>query len=106
MRISHNPANIQGLTNDGEWLLFFISSGSAFAKTLDQTNVWVIKGDDRLRIDCGTKCSLALHEDQIPIANIEHYIITQQRESHRPPSRSSVVLPVCKATKAQHDYRP
>jgi ribonuclease BN (tRNA processing enzyme) len=82
MRISHNPASNHGLTNEGDLSLFFIGAGSAFAKTLNQTNILIIKGDDHLLIDCGTKCSQALHEYQIPIADIENYLITHSHADH------------------------
>ena len=82
MRISHNPASNHRLTNEGDSSLFFISAGSAFAKTLNQTNVRIIKGDDHLLIDCGSKCSQALQEYQIPIADVENYLITHSHADH------------------------
>ena len=42
MRI-HKPARLD-LTNDGELSLFFVGCGSAFAKTLNQTNLLIVKG--------------------------------------------------------------
>ncbi len=39
-----------------------MSSGSAFTKKMNQTNILIIKGNDHLMIDCGTKTPQALWE--------------------------------------------
>ena len=82
MRVTDNPESNHGLTNEGELSLFFIGAGSAFAKTLNQTNVLIVKGDDHLLIDCGTKCSQALHEYGIPVTDIENFVITHSHADH------------------------
>lgn len=48
------------LTNDGTLELCFIGTGSAFAKTLFQTNFFIIKGDTHILVDFGTTGSPAL----------------------------------------------
>ncbi len=48
------------LTNDGTLELCFIGTGSAFAKTLFQTNLFIIKGDTHILVDFGTTGSSAL----------------------------------------------
>ena len=50
------------LTNRGDLTLLFVGVGSAFAKRLYQTNLLIIKGQDHLMIDCGTKAPQALFE--------------------------------------------
>ena len=40
------------LKNDGDLSLFFVGTGAAFAKTLNQNNLLIVKGDDHLLIDC------------------------------------------------------
>jgi len=41
------------LTNDGDVEIFFIGVGSAFAKTHNQTNFLIIKGDQHVLVDFG-----------------------------------------------------
>jgi hypothetical protein len=43
------------LTNDGQLSFFFVGVGSAFSKRHYQTNLLIVKGDDHLMVDCGTK---------------------------------------------------
>jgi len=71
-----------GLTNDGELSLFFIGVGSAFSKNLNQTNALIVKGDDHLLIDCGTRCSQSLHEYGIPITGVQNFLITHSHADH------------------------
>jgi ribonuclease BN (tRNA processing enzyme) len=70
------------LTNDGKLELFFIGTGSAFTKRQYQTNLLVIKGDDHLLIDCGSKCPQALSELGVPLSSIENFIITHSHADH------------------------
>lgn len=70
------------LTNEGELSLFFVGAGSAFAKTLNQNNVLIVKGDQHLLIDCGTKCSQALYDYKLPISNIQNFLITHSHADH------------------------
>ena len=48
------------LKTDGELSLFWLGVGSAFSKLHYQTNLIIIKGDDHIMIDCGTKAPQAL----------------------------------------------
>lgn len=80
MRIE-SPARLQ-LTNGGELSLYFIGTGSAFAKTLNQNNLLIVQGDTHLLIDCGTKCSQALHAAGMPIGDIRHFLITHSHADH------------------------
>ncbi len=50
------------LKNDGKLEIVFIGVGSAFAKTLYQTNFLIIKGDHHIMVDFGTTGPQALRE--------------------------------------------
>lgn len=62
--------------------MYFVGAGSAFAKTLNQNNVLIIKGNDHFLIDCGTKCSQALYEVDLSIGDIRNYLITHSHADH------------------------
>ncbi|MFT5803165.1 MAG: ribonuclease BN (tRNA processing enzyme) [Candidatus Paceibacteria bacterium] len=82
MKISQKPDLSSALSNDGDLSLFFIGTGSAFAKTLNQNNLLVVKGEQHLLVDCGTRCSQALHEYQLPISKIRNFVITHSHADH------------------------
>jgi ribonuclease BN (tRNA processing enzyme) len=70
------------LTNDGKLELFFIGVGSAFTLKNYQTNLLIIKGNDHLLIDCGTKCTRALSELGKSIVDIDNFLITHSHADH------------------------
>lgn len=70
------------LTNNGELSLYFIGTGAAFAKTLNQNNLLIVKGDDHLLIDCGSKCTQALHNVGISVAQLQNFLITHSHADH------------------------
>ncbi len=70
------------LSNNGELSLYFIGTGSAFAKTLNQNNLLIVKGNDHLLVDCGTKCSQALHQVGLPISTVKNFLITHSHADH------------------------
>jgi ribonuclease BN (tRNA processing enzyme) len=70
------------LTNDGTLTLFFIGVGSAFTKVHYQTNLLLIKGEDHLLIDCGTKATQAFYELGLPITEIRNFFITHSHADH------------------------
>ncbi|MBU1075752.1 MAG: MBL fold metallo-hydrolase [Spirochaetes bacterium] len=70
------------LVNKGDLSLLFIGVGSAFSKISNQTNFILIKGDDHVVIDCGTKTPQALYSMGIPVMNIENWIITHSHADH------------------------
>ncbi|MBO6821671.1 MAG: MBL fold metallo-hydrolase [Pseudomonadales bacterium] len=82
MKISRKPANGVPLKTQGGLSLYFIGCGSAFAKTLNQNNLIIAKGDDHLLVDCGTRCSQALHDAGGSIAQIQNYLITHSHADH------------------------
>ncbi len=82
MKISRQPTKNVTLSTNGDLALYFIGCGSAFAKTLNQNNVLVTKGDDHVLIDCGTKCSQALFDVGVSMAQVENFIITHSHADH------------------------
>ena len=70
------------LVNSGSLSLFFVGTGSAFTKTLYQTNFLIIKGSDHILIDCGTKLPQALYELGSSVSDIKNYLITHSHADH------------------------
>jgi ribonuclease BN (tRNA processing enzyme) len=70
------------LSNDGGLELFFIGVGSAFTKRHYQTNLLIIKGNDHLLIDCGTKCPQAFYELDTPVTDVRNVLITHSHADH------------------------
>lgn len=82
MRVSRQPRKKVSLTTNGDLSLYFVGCGSAFAKTLNQNNLLICKGDDHLLVDCGTKCSQALFNVGLSMADIRNYLITHSHADH------------------------
>lgn len=78
-KLSNNKLELK---NDGYLSVFFIGVGSAFSKINNQTNFAVIKGNDHVVIDCGTKTPQALHSIGAPVMDIENWIITHSHADH------------------------
>lgn len=76
------PVETVQLKNDGDLSLYFVGTGAAFAKTLDQNNLLIVKGDDHLLIDCGSKCTQALHKVGIEVADLQNFLITHSHADH------------------------
>ena len=70
------------LTNTGDLSLFFLGVGGAFSKRHYQTNLLVVKGEDHLMIDCGTKTPQAFFELGLPIAHVKNYFMTHSHADH------------------------
>ena len=70
------------LTNDGKLSLFFVGVGSAFSKTHYQTNLLIIKGEDHLMVDCGTKATQALFELGVPVTSVRNWLVTHSHADH------------------------
>lgn len=70
------------LSNDGDLSLYFVGTGAAFAKTLNQNNLLIVKGDDHLLIDCGSKCTQALHNVGVAVPQLENFLITHSHADH------------------------
>ncbi len=81
MKIRKLNGNL-ALKNDGQLSLFFVGVGSAFTKRQYQTNLLIIKGNDHLLVDCGTKCPQALSELGLPVTEIDNLLITHSHADH------------------------
>ncbi len=70
------------LTNGGSLSLFFLGVGGAFSKRHYQTNLLVVKGEDHLMVDCGTKTPQAFFELGLPIAHVKNFFLTHSHADH------------------------
>jgi ribonuclease BN (tRNA processing enzyme) len=82
MRVKKLGKKKLDLTNDGELSIFFVGSGSAFSKKMNQTNILIIKGKDHLMIDCGTKTPQALWGYGLPVFKLDNFLITHTHADH------------------------
>lgn len=82
MRIRKLESKHLPLTNDGRLSLFFLGVGSAFSKRHYQTNLLIVKGDDHLMIDFGSKAPQALYELGLPVTDIRNFLITHSHSDH------------------------
>ena len=82
MKVSAKPLKKVKLSNSGALSLYFVGCGSAFAKTLNQNNLLIVKGNDHLLVDCGTKCSQALFDAGLHISQVKNYLITHSHADH------------------------
>jgi ribonuclease BN (tRNA processing enzyme) len=82
MRVTKLDNGKLNLTNNGDLSLFFVGSGSAFTKKMNQTNILIIKGNDHLMIDCGTKTPQALWEYGLPVYKLDNFFITHTHADH------------------------
>ncbi len=82
MKIVELGRNTLRLKNDGDLELFFLGVGSAFTKKQNQTNLVIIKGDNHLLVDCGTKCNKALYSAGLSVTDIDNYFITHSHADH------------------------
>lgn len=71
------------LTNDGNLELVFIGVGSAFSKTLYNTNLLIIKGNQHLLVDFGTTGPAALPAvTGLDLSDITHILPTHSHCDH------------------------
>jgi len=71
------------LKNNGELELFFIGTGSAFSKTMNQTNFFIIKGDTHIMIDFGMTAPRALYETaKLEVTDVEVLLPTHSHADH------------------------
>lgn len=82
MRVDKLGNNKLELTNNGNLSLFFVGSGSAFSKKMNQTNILIIKGKNHLMVDCGTKTPQALWEFGLPVFKLDNFFITHTHADH------------------------
>ena len=82
MKTTHVSSRPLSLTNGGSLDLFFLGVGSAFTKRHYQTNLLIVKGDEHLLVDCGTKCTQAFYELGMPVTGIRNFLITHSHADH------------------------
>lgn len=82
MKIHALKDNVLHLSTDGPLALFFVGVGSAFTKRQYQTNLLVLKGQDHLLVDCGTKCTQALANLKVNPTDIRNLLITHSHADH------------------------
>jgi len=70
------------LTNDGVLSVYTIGCGSAFSKKMNQNNVLLIKGNDHIMVDCGTKAPQALFQLGLSITDVRTFLITHSHADH------------------------
>ena len=70
------------LENDGDLSLFFVGTGSAFAKVLYQNNILIVKGNSHVLVDCGTRCAQSFYDIGLPMSKIKNYYITHSHADH------------------------
>ncbi|MFW5784096.1 MAG: MBL fold metallo-hydrolase [Spirochaetota bacterium] len=70
------------LTNSGALSLFPVGCGSAFTKRLYQNNFLIVKGNDHLMIDCGTRTPEALAKLGRSVTEIDTWLITHSHADH------------------------
>lgn len=76
------PGATLPLTNTGDLSFFFVGVGSAFTRKHFQNNVIIIKGNDHIMIDCGTKAPQALYELGLSVTDIKTFLITHSHADH------------------------
>lgn len=70
------------LTNDGALSVAFVGAGSAFSKRFYQNNILIVKGQDHLLVDCGTRTPEALHHLGLSVTQISNYLVTHSHADH------------------------
>ena len=82
MKIEKFTGDKLPLTNSGHLSLFFVGVGSAFSKMHYQTNLLIIKGNDHVLIDFGTRCAYGLFKLGISVTDIRNFFITHSHSDH------------------------
>lgn len=70
------------LTNDGRLSVFALGCGGAFSRSLGQNNFLIIKGNDHLLVDCGTKTPARLRSLGLEATDIRNFLITHSHADH------------------------
>lgn len=82
MKVRTTRARSLPLTNKGALSLFPVGCGSAFSKKLYQNNFLIVKGDEHLMIDCGTRTPEALSGLGRSVTDIRNWLITHSHADH------------------------
>jgi ribonuclease BN (tRNA processing enzyme) len=70
------------LTNSGALELTFVGSGSAFSKKFFQNNLLIVKGQEHVMVDCGTRAPEALSMLGLSVGSIRNYLVTHTHADH------------------------
>ena len=70
------------LTNKGRLSVLFLGTGSAFTKKNYQNNILIVKGDDHVMVDFGTRAAEALSRLGRSVGDIRTYYITHSHADH------------------------
>jgi ribonuclease BN (tRNA processing enzyme) len=82
MRIRKLARKRLPLTNKGQLAILFLGTGSAFTKKNYQNNILIVKGDDHVMVDCGSRAPAALSHLGRTVGDIRNYYITHSHADH------------------------
>ncbi len=68
--------------NDSSLSITFIGAGSAFTKKFYQNNALVVKSNDHVLVDCGTRTPEALALMGLSVTDVHNYLITHSHADH------------------------
>lgn len=70
-------------TNNGQLSLFFLGTGNAFSHDFFQTNVFVVKGNTHLLIDCGSLCPYIFDSVyKSDFGSVQNLLVTHPHADH------------------------
>jgi ribonuclease BN (tRNA processing enzyme) len=81
--MQQQPARAESILtrNDTSLSLLFIGAGNAFTKKFYQNNALIVKGQDHVLIDCGSRTPEALAALGLSVTDV-HYLITHSHADH------------------------
>ena len=82
MKTRVSRAKVLPLTNRGGLSIFPLGAGSAFSKKLYQNNYLIVKGEDHVMVDCGTRAPEALSRLGRPVTDVRTWLITHSHADH------------------------
>ncbi len=80
--LAGSAPNPFSLRNDGRLELTFIGAGGAFSKKYHQNNLLVVKGEDHILVDCGTRAPESLASRGLTVGAVTNYLITHSHADH------------------------
>jgi ribonuclease BN (tRNA processing enzyme) len=60
----------------------FLGVGAAFANTMFQSNIFLVKGRTHVMIDLGSKASVALYGTGLSVLDVENLVVTHSHADH------------------------
>ena len=70
------------LTNEGCLEVFFVGVGAAFSLESFQSNIILVKGENHVAIDLGTRASIGLQQAGISVVDIKNLLVTHSHADH------------------------